>query len=105
TGSSASAAPTAPSATGESPRPDVQIQPLKAPQPFPATNLRVPVLMVNQYSAKADQSVAYAANLGVVVLADLVVSYVLSWTGPEVVADAHIGGTVARALEHAARAA
>ena len=105
TDSSASAAPTAPSATGESPRPDVQIQPLKAPQPFPATNLRVPVLMVNQYSAKADQSVAYAANLGEVVLADMAVSYVSTGTGPEVVTDSHFGGHLDVSLRTAVAAA
>src|SRR3989441_6774783 len=105
TDSTASAAPTAPSATVESPRPDVQIQPLKAPQPFPATNLRVPVLMVNQYSAKPDQSVAYAANLGEVVLADMAVSYVSTGTGPEVVTDSHFGGHLDVSLRTAVAAA
>src|SRR3989475_5174037 len=105
TDSTASAAPTAPSATVESPRPDVHIQPLKAPQPFPATNLRVPVLMVNQYSAKPDQSVAYAANLGEVVLADMAVSYVSTGTGPEVVTDSHFGGHLDVSLRTAVAAA
>ncbi len=103
--SNASAVPTAPLATAESPRPDVQIQPLKAPQPFPATSLRVPVLMVNQYSAKQDQSVAYAANLGEVVFADMTVSYVSAGTGPEVVTDSHFGGHLDVSLRTAVAAA
>src|SRR3989441_304753 len=105
--STASAMATARSATAERPRPDVQIQvlPLKAPQPFPATTLRVPVLMVNQYSAKQDQSVAYAANPGEVVLADMAVSYVSAGTGPEVVTDSHFGGHLAVSLRTAVAAA
>jgi len=103
--STASAMATARSATAESHRPDVQIQPLKAPQPFPATSLRVPVLMVNQYSAKSDQSVAYAANPGEVVLADMAVSYVSAGTGPEVVTDSHFGGQLDVSLRTAVAAA
>jgi hypothetical protein len=101
----AAAGPMAPSATAKSPQPDVQIQPLKAPQPFPAASLRVPVLMVNQYSAKPDQSVGYAANLGEVVLADLAVSYVPAGTGPEVVTDSHFGGLLDVSLRTAVAAA
>lgn len=94
----------APASTG-APRPDVQIQPLKAPQPFPTASLRVPVIMVNQYSAKQDQSVAYAANLGEVVLADMAVSYVPAGTGPEVVTDSHFGGHLDVSLRTAVAAA
>jgi hypothetical protein len=102
----AAAGPMAPSTTAKSPRLDVQIQPLKAPQPFPATSLRVPVLMVNQSSsAKPDQSVGYAANLGEVVLADLAVSYVPAGTGPEVVTDSHFGGLLDVSLRTAVAAA
>ncbi|OLB81742.1 MAG: hypothetical protein AUH96_00080 [Nitrospirae bacterium 13_2_20CM_2_61_4] len=101
----AAAGPMAPSATAKSPRPDVQIQPLKAPQPFPAASLRVPVLMVNQHSAKSDQSVGYAANLGEIVLADLAVSYVPAGTGPEVVTDSHFGGLLDVSLRTAVAAA
>jgi hypothetical protein len=100
-----SAAPTALSVTAESPRPDVQVQPVKVPQPFTAASLRVPVLMVNQYSAKPDQSVAYAANLGEVVLADMAVSYVSAGTGPEVVTDSHFGGLLDVSLRTAVAAA
>jgi len=85
--------------------PAAQIQPLKAPQPFPATSLRVPVLMVNQYSAKHDQSVAYAANPSEVVLADMAVSYVSAGTGPEVVTDSHFGGHLDVSLRTAVAAA
>ncbi len=96
---------TVPPATTETPRPDVQIQPLKAPQPFPAASLRIPVLMLNQYSAKQDQAVAYAANLGEIVLADLAVSYVPAGTGPEVVTDSHFGGQLDVSLRTAVAAA
>ena len=99
------ASPTVPPVTTETPRPDVQIQPLKAPQPFPATSLRVPVLMMNQLSAKSGQSVTYATNLGEVVLADLAVSYVPSGTGPEVVTDSHFGGQLDVSLRTAVAAA
>jgi hypothetical protein len=101
----ASAGPMDPSATAKSPQPDVQIQPLKAPQPFPATSMRVPVLMVNQHSAKPDQSVGYAANLGEVVLVDMAVSYVAAGTGPEVVTDSHFGGLLDVSLRTAVAAA
>jgi predicted S18 family serine protease len=83
----------------------MQIQPLKAPQPFPVTSLRVPVLMVNQYSAKPDQSVAYAASRGEVALADMAVSYVSAGTGPEVVTDSHFGGHLDVSLRTAVAAA
>ena len=96
---------TVPPATTETPRPDVQLQPLKAPQPFPAASLRIPVLMMNQYSAKQDQAVAYAANLGEIVLADLAVSYVPAGTGPEVVTDSHFGGHLDVSLRTAVAAA
>ena len=105
TGPAAPASPTVPPVATETPRPDVQIQPLKAPQPFPATSLRVPVLMMNQFSAKAGQSVAYATNLGEVVLADLAVSYVPAGTGPEVVTDSHFGGQLDVSLRTAVAAA
>ncbi len=103
-------APAASEATPSSAPPDptvpaAQIQPLKAPQPFPATSLRVPVLMVNQYSAKHDQSVAYAANPSEVVLADMAVSYVSAGTGPEVVTDSHFGGHLDVSLRTAVAAA
>src|SRR3989475_8377577 len=61
--------------------------------------------MVNQYSAKPDQSVAYAANLGEVVLADMAVSYVSTGTGPEVVTDSHFGGHLDVSLRTAVAAA
>jgi predicted S18 family serine protease len=61
--------------------------------------------MVNQYSAKPDQSVAYAANLGEVVLADMAVSYVPAGTGPEVVTDSHFGGLLDVSLRTAVAAA
>lgn len=103
-------APVAPEAPASSAPPDstvpaAQIQPLKAPQPFPATSLRIPVLMVDQYSAQHDQSVAYAANPSVVLLADLAVSYVSAGTGPEVVADSHFGGHLDVSLRTAVAAA
>src|SRR2546428_11842276 len=104
-GPTAPASPTVPPATTETPRPDLQIQPLKAPQPFPATSLRIPVLMMNQFSAKPGQSVAYATNLGEIVLADLAVSYVPAGTGPEVVTDSHFGGQLDVSLRTAVAAA
>ncbi|HZC67702.1 MAG TPA: S16 family serine protease [Nitrospirales bacterium] len=61
--------------------------------------------MVNQYSAKQDQSVAYSANLGEVVLADMTVSYVPAGTGPEVVTDSHFGGYLDVSLRTAVAAA
>jgi len=61
--------------------------------------------MVNQYSAKQDQSVAYAANPGEVVLADMAVSYVSAGTGPEVVTDSHFGGHLDVSLRTAVAAA
>src|SRR5437867_10970952 len=61
--------------------------------------------MMNQFSAKPDQSVAYAANLGEVVFADLAVSYVPAGTGPEVVTDSHFGGQLDVSLRTAVAAA
>ena len=87
------------------PRPVVEIQPLKAPQPFPATSLRVPVLMINQSSAKPDQPMAYAPNSGEIVLTDMAVSYVSEGTGPEVVTDSHFGGHLDVSLRTAVAAA
>ena len=87
------------------PLPVVEIEPLRAPQPFPATSLRVPVLMINQYSAKPDQPMAYAANSGEIVLTDMAVSYVSGGTGPEVVTDSHFGGHLDVSLRTAVAAA
>jgi predicted S18 family serine protease len=100
----ASAAP----ATGHSPgapRASVPAQPVKTPPAFLTGIYRVPVLMVNQLSAKQESQGFYAANRGELALVDLAVSHVASGTGPEVSTDSHFGGNIDVSLRAAVSAA
>ncbi len=72
---------------------------------FPPSVQRVPVLMVNQLSAKQESQGFYSASRGEVALVDLAVSHVASGTGPEVVTDSHFGGHLDVSLRAAVAAA
>lgn len=87
------------------PQASVPVQSVKAPMPFLTAIHRVPVLMVNQLSAKQESQGFYLANRGEVALVDLAVSYVSSGTGPEVVTDSHFGGNLDVSLRTAVVAA
>lgn len=80
-------------------------QPIKTPPAFLTGIYRVPVLMVNQLSAKQESQGFYAANRGELALVDLAVSHVASGTGPEVSTDSHFGGNIDVSLRAAVSAA
>jgi hypothetical protein len=80
-------------------------QSIKTPPAFLTAIHRVPVLMVNQLSAKQESQGFYAANRGELALVDLAVSYVSSGTGPEVSTDSHFGGNIDVSLRAAVSAA
>jgi hypothetical protein len=77
----------------------------KTPPAFLTAIHRVPVLMVNQLSARQESQGFYMANRGEVAVVDLAVSHISSGTGPEVVTDSHFGGNLDVSLRTAVSAA
>lgn len=100
----ASAAPTTGHSQGTL-RASVPAQPVKTPPAFQTGIYRVPVLMVNQLSAKQESQGFYASNRGELALVDLAVSHVASGTGPEVSTDSHFGGNIDVSMRTAVSAA
>ena len=97
----ASAAPT----TSGTSQASVPAQSIKSPPAFLAAVQRLPILMVNQLSAKQESQGFYAASRGELALVDLAVSYIPSGAGPEVSADSHFGGNLDASLRAAVSAA